>query len=471
MITVNIGQTFLNAYNNRYNQKLTAKEFFEKEYFELFFNHSKYLQWPTNSPFVQMKKGQKPNLLTVDERKEKLNNLHLKISEGDRDASIAIGFPASEIKEFATTSGLITDLELKFEEDKIYLSWIGSGLSLGVAGGLSILFDQPEILLKTFEGWKVYRKFLNDPTLEKLAGNKITSWNGQWLSFIYSQDYRENFDFARLENLGFFNLTNTEITINTVKWSKLFFNLSKQFPNETFTGYVFSFGQMNKTLGFFPFRFQQANTLISFYKKLFGDNAALKDATYYENLYGMHIRRACELGAIGIQALEPEGLRKYFKPDTLPNLNKISVSRKKNQTDEEYYMDREEAEKKDYENKIIPFRIYKTWLKAMITKNKEEMSDYTQDVAKAIHEYLNAVQTKKAGSTKAANTVNNLLSSKSKKVFLEILTEIISDDNIDIEKLKILKDLRDKVHLMNNEDFGYFVVLLKFDYAYQKRIS
>lgn len=472
MITVNIGRAFLDAYNSKYNKRLTAKEFFKKEYFELFFNHPKYLQWPTNSPFVQMKKGQKPHLLKNDERKEKLFNLNSKISEGERDASIAIGFPASEVKEFATTSGLITNLDLQFEEEDIYLSWIGSGLSLGVAGGLAILFDNPEILLKTYEGWKVYRKFLNDPTLEKLAGNKITSWNGQWLSFIYSKDYRENFDFARLENLGFFKLTNTEITINTVKWSKLFFNLSKQFPNETFTGYVFSFGQMNKTLGFFPFRFQQANNLISFYKQLFGNNAALKDATYYENLYGMKIRQACALGAIGIQALQPEGLKEYFKKaEKIPNLNKTTISRKKNQTDVEYNTAKEEAEKKDYENKIIPFRIYKTWLKAMITKNKEEMSDYTQDVAKAIHEYLVAIQNKKAGSTKASNTVNNLLSSKSKKVFLEILTEIISDENIDIEKIKVMKDLKDKVHLMSNEDFGYFVVLLKFDYAYQKRIS
>jgi len=471
MITVNIGRTFLDAYNRKYSKRLTAKEFFEKEYFELFFNHPKYLQWPTNSPFVQMKKGQKPHLLKNNERKEKLLNLNAKISEGDRDASIAIGFPASEVKEFATTSGLITNLDLQFEEEDIYFSWIGSGLSLGVAGGLAILFDNPEILLKTYEGWKVYRKFLNDPTLEKFAGNKITSWNGQWLSFIYGKDYRENFDFARLENLGFFKLTNTEITINTVKWSKLFFNLSKQFQNKTFTGYVFSFGQMNKTLGFFPFRFQQANNLISFYKQLFGTNAALKDATYYENLYGIHIKRACEMGAIGIQALQPEGLKDYFKKaDKIPNLNKISVSRKKNQTDEEYNTAREEADKKDYQNKIIPFRIYKTWLKAMITKNKEEMSDYTQEIAKTILEYLDVSQDKKAGSTKASNTINNLLSSKTKKTFLEILTEIISDEIIDFDKITALKDLRDKIHFMNNEDFSYFIVLLKFDYAYQKRI-
>ncbi len=467
MITVNTGRTFLKAYNKKFKKALSAKEFFEQEYFESFFNHSKYMQWPTNSPFVQMKKGQKPYLLNLKERKEKLNNLHEKISAGDKDASIAIGFPASELKGYATTSGLITDLGIDYLEDDIYLSWIGSGLSIGIAGGFSILFNQPDILLRTFDGWKVYRKFLNDPALDKLAGNKITSWNGQWLSYVFSEDYREYFDYGSLDNLGFFKLDKSTVVINTVKWSKLFFNLSRRFPNETYTGYVFSLGQTNKTLGFYPFKFQEADVLIFFYENLFGKNAAIQDAGIYENLYGIHIKRACELGAIGLQALEPEGLRKYFDKDKMPNLRKSKIPRKQEQTDEEFETLQQESEKKDYENKIIPFRIYKTWLLAMITKNKEEMSDYTQEVAKAIYEYRTA---DKKGATKRANIVKNqLFASKSKKMFLEALTEIISD--VEENKLKVFNELRNQVHMMNAEDFGYFLVLLKFDYAYQERIS
>jgi hypothetical protein len=467
MITVNTGRTFLKAWNEKNNKELTAKEFFEQEYFELFFNHSKYLQWPTNSPFVQMKKGQTPFTLSSSERAEKLENLHTKISEGEKDASIAIGFPASEVKEFATTSGLITDINIAYTQEEIYLSWLGSGLSLGVAGGFSILFDNPEILLKTFKGWKVYREFLNDPTLEKLAGNKITSWNGQWLSYAFSKDYRPHFDYATLDNLGFFKHSQTDTVIETVKWSRLFFNLSTKYSDQTLTGYVFGFGQMNKTLGFFPFRFQQARKIISFYQKLFGENAVLKDSRYYENMYGIHIKRACELGALGIQALEPEGLSKYFDADKMPNLNKSKVSRKKDQSDEDFEFAVQEADQKDYENKIIPFRIYKTWLLAMITKNKEEMSDYTQQIAKAIYEYRAG---DKKGSKKRANIVSNqLLASKSKKGFLEALTEVIAE--VEDVHLETFRELRDRVHLMNNEDFGYFVILLKFDYAYQDRIS
>ena len=103
----------------------------------------------------------------------------------------------------------------------------------------------------------------------------------------------------------------------------------------------------------------------------------------------------------------------------------------------------------------------------MITKNKEEMSDYTREIAEAIYGYRAA---DKKGSTKRSNIVQNqLFASKTKKGFLEALTEIISE--VDKEKLSTFKELRDRIYQMNNEDFGYFVVLLKFDYAYQERIS
>ena len=96
MITTVVGKTFLEAYNQKYQTQKTPKEFFEEVYFELFYNHSKYMQWVTNSPFVQMKTGQKPETLTYTERKEKLENLFEKVENNETDASFAIGFPASE---------------------------------------------------------------------------------------------------------------------------------------------------------------------------------------------------------------------------------------------------------------------------------------------------------------------------------------------------------------------------------------
>eukprot|EP01036_Dinobryon_divergens_P045367 gene45367-60604_t len=81
-----------------------------------------------------MKTGQKPENLTANERIEKLDNLSEKAENSEPDASFALGFPASELKEYASTSGLVSDLQIPTTSDDIYLSWIGSGLGVGVAG-------------------------------------------------------------------------------------------------------------------------------------------------------------------------------------------------------------------------------------------------------------------------------------------------------------------------------------------------
>lgn len=454
MIAATIGRTFLSAFNEKRGQNMCAKEFFEKEFFEIFYNHSKYLQWVTNSPFVQMKAGQKPESLKPSERKEKMLDLFKKIEEGDRDASIAIGFPASETKEFATTSGLVTDIEFKSKDEDIYLSWIGGGLGVGVAGGYSIFFDEPTLLLDLFEGWKAYRNFLNDTSLELLRGNQVNTWNGQWLSFLYNKHYKDDFDFTTLHNKSVFAVTDKLIEANTINWSELFFEISNKYPNQTLIGYVYSLGQTNKTLGFYPFYFEKARTLKKYYTLLFGELAAINDAKQYEALFGIHIKRACELGSIGLQALEPKDLRKYYGNES--NLKLIKPKEDKD------YEKNQKNQQKDYEN-IITYRTYKTWLIAMITKNKEESLEYTAEVAKVLHMYRD-----KASKMDRKNLIDKeLLGAKTKKTFLDALATIIKD--VDNNALITIKNLRDRVHLMSAEDFGYFVVLLKFDYAYVER--
>lgn len=462
MIAATIGRTFLRAYNQKYKKEMTARQFFEEEYFNYFFNHPKYLQWITNSPFVQMKSGQKPHLLKEDERREKLENLNLKIENGEKDASIAIGFPASEVKEFATTSGLVTDINLNIDKEDVYLSWIGGGLGIGVAGGYSIFFNQEDILLKIYDGWQIYRNFLNDDSLELLRGNQINTWNGQWLNYSYNKRFQDDFDFVTLHNNAVFTVSDKLIEVNTANWSQLFFNLSNNFGSQSLTGYVYSLGQTNKTLGFYPFHFDKALTIKSFYKKLFGEQVAIEQAKDYEVLFGIHIKRACELGSFGLQALEPKDLRKYYGDSKNLKLIRPKVNPKNGETKEAFQERKNKAFKKDYEN-IVYYQTYKTWLLAMITKNKEESLEYTKEVAEALHAYR-----EKAEKNDRKNLIqSNLLVSKSKKQFLDSLTTIIKD--VDMEKLELFKTLRNRVHMMNQEDFGYFVVLLKFDYAYVER--
>jgi hypothetical protein len=108
----------------------------------------------------------------------------------------------------------------------------------------------------------------------------------------------------------------------------------------------------------------------------------------------------------------------------------------------------------------------------MITKNKEESLEYTKEVAEALHVYRN-----RAKKTDRINLIQtDLLVAKSKKAFINALVTIVEDTKKDItehdlndSEVDVYKTLRDRVHMMNSEDFGYFVVLLKFDFAYVER--
>ncbi|SDU06403.1 hypothetical protein [Desulfobacula phenolica] len=464
MISMTIGRTFLTAFNKKYNKSYTSKQFFETVFFELFFNHPKYMLWQTNSPFVQMKKGQKPHLLREEDRIEKLNNLAEKITTGDRDASIAIGFPASETNEFATTSGLVSDIDIPADEFGIYDSWIGAGLGIGVSGGYCIFFNDPEILLTLYDGWQVYRGFLNDNSIDKLAPNKINTWNGQWLNYYHGKKFRKGFDFGVLDNMKMFSHDKQgNILINTVKWSQLFFNLSSKFPDQTLMGYLYSLGQTNKTIGFIPFYFQQARRIKDFYEILFGKNNAIKDSRAYEEMFGIHIKRACELGAIGLHALQPKDLKTYFGQGKIPNFKKTAIPvLKKGESEEDFQTRKQKASNKEYE-KVILFRTYKTWLVAMLTKNKEDMLDYTEKIARALHEYR-----EDGRKTDRKNLIEKeLLIAASRKKFIDALAVVVKD--VQSEYLEIIRELKKRVHLMTSEDFAYFVVLLRFDYAYEER--
>jgi hypothetical protein len=436
MITSLIGKKFLEAYNNKHAKKYTAKEFFEEKYFELFFNHSKYMQWVTNSPFVQMKGKQKVHLLTNLERKEKLESLFEKIENETPDASFALGYSASEVKEYASTSGLVSDIIIKSNEEEIFLSWIGSGLGIGVAGGFTILINNPKVLLETYDGWKYYRKYLNEPSLKKLRGNQINSWNGQWLTYKLGKDYRENFDFVELTKQKIFKVDEKLAEVETVNWSNLFFSLSRLFPDDILNSYIYSFGQTNKTIGFIPIYLKSGKTLKDVFKKLYPTENSFEKIEF-QSLFGMHIKRACELGSIGLNALRPNSLKKFMEGD-----NNLSF---KNEDDN------------------LIYQSYKTWLIAMISKNKEEIKDYTLELAYLIQKYRSGAK----GTDRKNLIEKDLLGAKSKKGFIDALAEMIN--GVDKEDLSAIKNLKDEVHLMTNEEFGYFNTLLKFDYAFVEK--
>ena len=304
MIASTIGKTFLKAYNQKYEKDYSAKEFFEEVFFKIFYDDKKYLQWITNSPFVQgIKKGHPPN---AEQRAEKLQKLIAKISDGATDASVAIGYSSTDV--LATTSGQVSNLAINIDEQEIYASWIGGGFGIGVKGGFSMYINEPKVLMTLFEGWHYYRNFLQE--MRRLRPNQIDTWNGQWLAHAYNKRF-----FIKNNPLSNFEPFNTKkdgvMELETQTWVKVVFGLSQVFPNSTVLAYVFSLGQTNKTVGFIPVVLPKVRKVIHLYKKLFGENQYLKDANTIEKIFGdkNSIYRACERGAIGIRALEPKMIR------------------------------------------------------------------------------------------------------------------------------------------------------------------
>jgi len=322
MITTLIGKAFLKAYNEKYGKSYSAKEFFEEEYFELFFNHNKYLMSGGNSSFEnpkiswdKMQKGIVP-YESEGRRKERLEKFIEKAENinGSLDMGIAPGYPAAEIT--AATSGLVSDLFIRNTEDDIYYSWFGAGLGIGVAGGYNLLINDIVITLETYEGWKHYRNYLNDKSLNKLRGNQINSWNGQWLTYKLGRNYDAAFDFSTLETEGIFKVDSSLVEVNTANWSNLFFSLSHLYPENVLNAYIYSFGQTNKTVGFIPIYLKAGKKLIEVFKQLFQTDLPFNNKDF-QSVFGMHIKRACELGNIGLHALRPDNLKKYMEEEKI----------------------------------------------------------------------------------------------------------------------------------------------------------
>ena len=429
MISATIGKIFLDAYNKKYGTQYDAKTFFVEVYHPLFFDSNKYLQWVQNSPFVQMKKGKKVETLTPDERKEKLHDFTKKVEDcRDPDASIALGYPASEEKEYATTSGQVTNINLAIKKENIFLSWLGSSLGVGLQGGLSILFSNAEILLDLYDGWKLYRSTLTEN--ETLKGNQINTWNGQWLTHRY--DAKSFHHEQPMAEFTPFESTKEGLSVATQSWTKILISISRHFTNPQMMGYVYNLGQTNTTIGFIPFSLDHIRKPLQLYTKFFG----IEEGGKAEHLWGTEkgFRLCCQKGVIGIEAMQPKGLRQYMTPDKGKDIR---------------------IPKYD-EKQIINFHTYQIWLLAML--NNEELWTKSIEFAQTLQAYVNK---DKKLSTKRGNMVKNILASTSKKNFLLALSEIASD----VESFNKIEENAKIIHMMPTDNVPYYLTLIRFHYA------
>ncbi len=426
---------FLEAYNEEYGTHYDAKTFFIEQFYPLFFDQNKYMMTAGNSPLENPKlswddmiKGKKP-YETSEQRKSRFDKLLKKIEENEADASIARGFPSLDTT--ATTSGQVTNIVLPNNKENIFASWIGDALGVGIQGGFSILFSHKDILLDIYKGWQLYRQSLNETSM--LKGNQINTWNGQWLSHYYdARSYDEE------QPLAGYNpyVTNKDeiLSIDIQTWTKILIGVSRKYKNAQILGYVYSIGQTNTTIGFLPFDLSQIRRPVHLYEKLFG----IANGRNAESLWGtaFGFRTACAMGAIGIKAMEPKGLRDYMYPkgDKVPKQPRAPKN----------------------EEETINFNVYKIWILAML--NNEELWDKSQELAELLNEA--STDKDKSISTKRKNLVESMLNATNKKQFVAAASEVISL----IEKKDEFKAIVKEIHSMPIDNVPYFLTLLRFQY-------
>lgn len=430
MIASVIGRTFLNAYNEEHGTSYDAKTFFKEQYYPLFFDHNKYMMTAGNSPLENPKLSWdamlngKKEYETAAQRHERFIKFMDKIEDGEADASIAVGFPTLDAT--STTSGQVTDMKMPLDEEDIFLSWIGSGLGVGVLGGFSILFNHKDILMDVYQGWKYYREALENTP--KLRGNQINTWNGQWL--VYYNDHRIFNQNNPLAGFNPYSGKNGVLGIDLQTWTKVLVGIAKKYRDIQLMGYVYNIGQTNTTLGFIPFNLMQIRRPVQLYEKFFGIN----DGHKAENLWGTAIgfKSACRVGAIGLRAMEPKGLAEYMQKGKLPKPEKDEEQR-------------------------ISYNTYKIWILSML--NNEELWRESEELAELLADA--SVNKDKKISTKSKHSVEEVLAAVNKKQFVDAVTNMMSSIGSTEKLVSIVKD----VHSMPTDNVPYFLTLVRFQYA------
>lgn len=434
MIASTIGKTFLRIYNEQKKTEYTAKEFFTEVFAPLFFDRPKYMRTGGNSPLEnpKFKKGQRPD---EADRAIRLEKTVQKI-ENDPAGSSPIGYPSNDPQ--ATTSGQVSSLGMIIQSEDVYCSWIGSGFSVGVEGGLSFLFNEPKILMDLYDGWQYYRNYLEE--MPSLAPNQIDTWNGQWLAHRYHKWYfMESSPLANFD--PFAAPKNGEVRLATQSWTRVVFGLAQTFRDATLLAYVFSLGQTNKTVGFIPIQLAKVSKPLYLYQKLFGESTYWKDAALIEEIYGNKnsLFRACERGAIGIRALEPKALRDLM-----------------------WKTDKTIKYKPEDQRVVVSFRTYITWILAML--NNEQLHQLSKDIVQLFLAYESSTERGKMTKTRA---IENLMKSKSVDGFLHELLAVVEGAAPE-EALKI-GALIEQVNKLRADNFRRFLILLKLEYAIAKR--
>lgn len=430
MYTSYIGRRFLALWNERTGRDLSARQFFDAELYPVFFAHDKYLQWVPNSPFAQ-KVAQKDLVPGTTAAAVQLDKLHRNVRELPPDASFVIGFPAAGTA--GTTSGQVSGVGPRVAAEDVYCSWIGGALGVGVSGGLTLLLDEDDVLWALYEGWTQYRAVLSQR--DGLKGNQIDTWNGRWLTQAFDPEYAPNRPLAGFNFDEALDTKDGSSALRTQAWVKVLFALATRYKRRL-TAYVYSLAQTNRTIGFVPLELGQIEDMYQLSQRLFQLSPAIRDWQKLTSLYETHygIARACQLGSIGLAAIEPARLQ-----DFMPGKDK-KISLK---TDDDR----------------LQFDLYQLWIIAML--NNLELYDAADRLAVALQRYSG---TATQGKMNIERQIEKVFV-KHRPAFIERLTEILEEaKSAATDYVTVFNETVMQVMLMPVDNFPLFIILTRFRY-------
>jgi hypothetical protein len=441
MYTSYIGLKFLEIYNGKKGTNYNAEDFFNEIIFPLFFNDEKHFLNVANSSFFQkVKPGALKDGKTVHQAK--LERFHENVKEKGPSLTTMVGYAAQGIE--AGTSGQLTSMNYVIDEDEMYASWIGIGLSISMGGGFSILIDKPEVLEILFKGWQFYRELLKQTP--NLKGNQIDVWNSYWLCHSFSKNYDE------LNPLSDFQIPEPVpcksakwkamglIEFESNKWSSVVFAIARKYPQETITANSFKFADMNVTLGFINIYLPQVVRFYELRDKIFIPEKAtvLKEEEIESLSTYFSFKGACRIGTIGLKALEPDKLREYMP-------GPFGESKDYKFTDEESY---------------IQYQLFKLWIIAMI--NKTELLESATKLAGILVKIENQDKETNRGKSGTSQKIKEFLSVKNTREFTNILAEFLDLT----EERESLRETLIEILKMPSDLFPLFITLIRFEYNY-----
>ncbi|PWJ55962.1 hypothetical protein CLV98_11256 [Dyadobacter jejuensis] len=440
MYAAYIGKKLIELVNKREGKNRSTQEFYDEVYIPLFFLNERYLQHVNNSKFDQVYKQKRKTPLTSVVLASALTDQHSKIQTDAPDGSFFLGGAAAEIS--AGTSGQVTDILPPITTDEVYASWIGAAMGVGVSGGLNLLIDSDEVLLALYDGWFRYREYLTQTP--NLKPHQVNTWNGYWVTNFFDDLYDDNYPFANKEPEVKTDSKTGIASVETTPWIKVIFALAEKMPKQIINTYVYSLSQRNTTIGFISLELPAVLFLNELYKKISKEESIITNteslATLYDTALGF--QKACELGKIGIPALEPKQLREH-----IPSFHREGKPFKtpKNQND----------------SILLTYNFYQTWIIAML--NNQQLIDLTKKFASALNDFSNQ---KDRSKTIKSRSVDELLKASNRRSFIEQLAKLVTENESQESTFyQTVDELANIVITIPLTDFPLFMALLKLKYA------